>query len=157
MNPQQQSSLIRPAHPPAVEREILIFFLCPAKLQKTLRCPCVPPDRSERCNYRVVGRLLLGSNNRGTIKVRMDMIDVVVNGIYQPGCPEWRQTLQKSKVFCLKMSFPTGGSGCTSARDLLDERSSIKGGENKVAPRLHLPAHKGGNYGFQGPLSSAAL
>lgn len=51
----------------------------------------------------------------------------------------------------LQMSFLTGGYVSTQA--LLGKRSSIKGGESEVAPRLHLPVHKGGNYGSQGPFT----
>ncbi|CAG05202.1 unnamed protein product [Tetraodon nigroviridis] len=48
------------------------------------------------------------------------------------------------------MSFLTGGSGYTQA--FLDKHSSIKGGENEVGPRLHLPVHKEAITAFGGHL-----
>lgn len=50
------------------------------------------------------------------------------------------------------MSLLTGGSGYTSTQALLDEHSSIKGGENEVGPRLHLPVHKEAITAFRGRL-----
>lgn len=50
------------------------------------------------------------------------------------------------------MSFLTGGSGYTSTQALLDEHSSINGGENEVGRRLHLPVHKEAITAFRGRL-----
>lgn len=68
INPQQWAlSLVQPTL--LFLRETLIFCLCPAQFQKTVRRPCVP----DQSNYWVVG-----SNNRITIKVPMDMIGTIL-------------------------------------------------------------------------------
>lgn len=101
-----------------------------------------------------MGSLLLDSNNRVTIKVRMDIIDTILMVFTNRNNPAVVLNGDKLLSLCvlLKMFFLTGGSGYTSTQVLLSEHSSIKGGENEVGPCLHLPVHKEAITAFRGRL-----